>query len=225
MKTKAGEWLSTVALVTNGRIFCSGTAIHPRLVVTAGHCIQGSTNPARIGVYVGEGSEGGRLTAQYTAVKMAYSPKYSNNEDGWNDIGYLVLDKPLDLPVSAYIPVLMDADETAEVLQSGLSAYIVGFGYRMDGYGVKYEVDATITKVGDSEVALGNDGKDSCKGDSGGPAFARLSNGEWRVFGVVSRGGACGKGGIYGRMNANICWIQEDSGVDLGLTSYCATSI
>ncbi len=222
VKTKAGEWLSTVALVSNGRMFCSGTAINPQLVITAAHCIQGSTNPRRIGVYVGEGSEGGRVTPQYTAVKMAYSPKYSRNVDGWNDIAYLVLDKPMDLPASAYVPVLTDAEETAEVLQTGLNSYLVGFGNRDGGgFGVKYEVDVAITKVGDNEVSLGNNGKDSCQGDSGGPAFAKLANGEWRVFGVVSRGGACGTGGIYGRMNANICWIQEDSGVDLGFAEYC----
>lgn len=223
IKTKAGEWLSTVALVSNGRMFCTGTAISPQLVITAAHCIQGSSNPRRIGVYVGEGSEGGRVTAQYTVEKMAYSPKYSRNVEGWNDIAYLVLDKPMDLPESAYIPVLTDAEETAETLQTGLTSYLVGFGNRDGGgFGVKYEVDVAITKVGDNEVYLGNNGKDSCQGDSGGPAFAKLSNGEWRVYGVVSRGGACGTGGIYGRMNANICWIQEDSGVDLGFTDFCS---
>ncbi|WP_141733498.1 S1 family peptidase [Oligoflexus tunisiensis] len=222
VKTKAGEWLSTVALVSNGRMFCTGSAINPELVITAAHCIQGSSNPSRIGVYVGEGDEGGRVEAQYKVVKMAYSPKYSRNVDGWNDIAYLVLDKPLDLPESAYIPVLTDADETEELLQTGLFAYLVGFGNRDGGgFGVKYEVDVEITKVGDNEVSLGNNGKDSCQGDSGGPAFAKLKNGDWRVFGVVSRGGACGTGGIYGRMNANICWIQEDSGVDLGMDAYC----
>jgi secreted trypsin-like serine protease len=223
IKTKAGEWLSTVALVSNGRMFCTGTAINPQLVITAAHCIQGNSNPRRIGVYVGEGSEGGRVTAQYTVEKMAYSPKYSRNVEGWNDIAYLVLDKPMDLPESAYIPVLTDAEETTEALQTGLTSYLVGFGNRDGGgFGVKYEVDVAITKVGDNEVYLGNNGKDSCQGDSGGPAFAKLSNGEWRVYGVVSRGGACGTGGIYGRMNANICWIQEDSGVDLGFADFCS---
>ncbi|HYX38136.1 MAG TPA: trypsin-like serine protease [Oligoflexus sp.] len=224
VKTKAGEWLSTVALVSNGRMFCTGTAISPKVIITAAHCIQGS-NPSRIGVYVGEGNEGGRVTAQYTAVKLNYSPKYSRDIEGWNDIAYLVLDKPLDLPEMAYIPVLTDADETDAVLQTGLDSYLVGFGNRDGGgFGVKFEVDVAITKVGDNEVALGNNGKDSCQGDSGGPAFVKLKNGDWRVFGVVSRGGACGTGGIYGRMNANICWIQEDSGVDLGFADYCEPS-
>jgi len=222
VKTKDGEWMSTVALVSNGRMFCSGTAISPTVVITAAHCVQGTSNPSRLGIYVGEGVEGGRVTPQYTAIKAAYSPKYSRNLDGWNDIAYLVLEKPIDLPKTAFIPVLTNTEETAALLQTGLDSYIVGFGNRDGGgFGMKYEVDVAITKVGDNEVSLGNNGKDSCQGDSGGPAYAKLESGDWRVYGVVSRGGACGTGGIYGRMNANICWIQEDSGVDLGLAEYC----
>jgi secreted trypsin-like serine protease len=225
-KTQAGAWLSTVALVSGGRMFCSGTAINPRLVITAAHCVQGVSNPRKLSVYVGEGAEGGRVTTAAVAVKTAYSPKYARNPGGWNDIAYLVLENPLDLPAEAYIPVLTDAEETAELLQTGAISHLVGYGNRDTdggGFGVKYEVDVEVTDVGDNEVALGKDGKDSCQGDSGGPAFARLKNGDWRVYGVVSRGGACGTGGIYGRMNANICWVQEDSGVDLGFADYCKT--
>ncbi len=223
VKTNPGDWQSTVGLASNGRLFCSGTAVHPKLVVTAAHCVQGISVPSRISVYVGEGIEGGRVETQHTAVKVAYSPKFGRNASGWNDIAYVVVDKPFDLPTSAYVPVLTDAEEIAQLLQIDNASHIVGFGNRNGGgFGVKYEVDAVITKVGDNEVAIGNNGKDSCQGDSGGPAYAQLKNGAWRVFGVVSRGGACGTGGIYGRMDANICWVQEDSGIDLGLSAYCA---
>ena len=68
-----------------------------------------------------------------------------------------------------------------------------------------------------NEIAVGGGGKDSCQGDSGGPVYGQLKSGEWRVYGVTSRGGSCGTGGIYGLMHANICWVQEGAGESLGL--------
>ncbi len=214
-KTKVGEWAGAVAITLHDSMICSGTAVNPRLVITAAHCVQNMGSLTEMGVYVGDGVEGGSVRPQYKVVKRNYSPKYTGNG---NDMAYLVLDKPLDLPAKAYIPILVDADESAKLIRNGQTSHIVGFGNRGDGgFGVKYETDAVITKVTDNEVAIGGDGKDSCQGDSGGPAYGKLPNGEWRVYGVVSRGGACGTGGIWGQMKANICWAQKDSGIDLKL--------
>lgn len=222
-KSVAGDWQGAVALTgPDGRMFCTGTAVHPRLVITAAHCVQGTSNPARVRVYLGEGTEGGLVKPQYTAVKVASSPKYGRNPTGWNDIAYLVLDKELDLPEEAYIPILTDKAEMKELLQPGVISRIVGYGNRDGGgFGVKYEADAPITSLNDNEVSIGKNGKDSCQGDSGGPAYGRLKSGEWRVYGVVSRGGACGFGGIWGLMHANVCWVQKDSGVSLELNGLC----
>ena len=70
----------------------------------------------------------------------------------------------------------------------------------MASIGLKYEVDTTVVKNIStsipydalSEIAVGGGGKDSCNGDSGGPVYGQLKTGEWRVYGVTSRGGACG---------------------------------
>lgn len=226
VRSEPGAWLGTVGLVREGRLSCTGTAIHPRVVVTAAHCIQYVTGPSRVRVYVGEGAEGAKVTGQYKVTRFAYSPLYARNDAGWNDIAYLLLDQDLNLPSEAYIPVLTKADEIAEVLQLGAPATLVGYGLREDaGSGLKFEVEAPVTAVNSNEVTISSEGKDSCSGDSGGPAYARLSNGEWRVYGVTSRAIAlqspCGAGGIYGRMDANICWIQSDSGIDLGLGEFC----
>ena len=110
----------------------------------------------------------------------------------------------------------------------GGAVTIVGFGKREDkGLGEKYEAETQIIKLSDKEIHIGGNGRDSCRIDSGGPAYARLKNGEWRVFGVVSRGiySGCGRGGIWGLMHEHICWVQRKSKIDLGLqNSYCSKS-
>lgn len=220
-KVPSGGWPSTVAITSFLGMHCSGTAITPKVVITAGHCVGASFGSTY--VYVGEGAFLGLVKGQFKAKRIKASPLYGNDNEGMNDIGYILLEKPLNLPASAYIPVLVDEDEIGELLQVGAATKLVGFGNREDGgTGRKYEANAPITKVGLNEVSIGGDGIDSCQGDSGGPVYGRLKSGEWRVYGVTSRGGACGTGGIYGRMDANICWIQEDSGEDLGLPDgYC----
>ncbi len=228
-RSPVGAWPGTVGIVREGRLRCTGTAINPRVVVTAAHCVEYVTGPSRVRVYIGEGAEGSLVTGQYKVTRFAYSPLYARHDTGWNDVAYLLLDTAFDLPLDAYVPVLTNPEEIAEVLQLGKPSTLVGFGLREDGgNGLKFEVEAPIVAIGSNEVSIASDGKDTCTGDSGGPAYAQLGSGEWRVYGVTSRAIAlqspCGAGGIYGRMDANICWIQNDSGVDLGLGDFCQTA-
>lgn len=221
-KVPEGGWPSTVAITSFLGMHCSGTAITPRVVITAAHCVGGSIGSTY--VYVGEGKFFGLMKGQHKATRIVASPLYGQGSSQNNDIAYVLLEKPLDLPASAYIPVLVDQEEIEELMAIGATGQLVGFGNREDGgTGRKYEVSAPITAVNDNEITLGGNGIDSCQGDSGGPVYGQLANGEWRVYGVTSRGGACGTGGIYGRMDANICWIQKHSGQDLGLPAdFCS---
>lgn len=60
--------------------------------------------------------------------------------------------------------------------------------------------------------AGGNEGEDSCRGDSGGPLMAlELGNTNWYAVGVVSYGpspcGTPGWPGVYTRVGAYVDWI------------------
>ncbi len=221
-KVTPGAWPSTIAISQYNSMFCSGTAISPTVIISAGHCAV-NKNPSSVSVYVGDGVDGGYAKGQYAVSKIVASPKYGSGKG--NDISYIILKTPLDLPASAYIPVLTDPEEIKELLAVGADAQIVGFGKRDGGkLGLKFEVTTkVVSKISAdghdpaNEIAIGGGGKDSCNGDSGGPVYGQLKSGEWRVYGITSRGGACGTGGIYGLIHANLCWVQKDSGVNLNL--------
>lgn len=54
-------------------------------------------------------------------------------------------------------------------------------------------------------------GKDSCKGDSGGPLMVRQKDGRWVLVGLVSAGFSCGQPGqpgIYHRISHTAAWIS-----------------
>ena len=244
------------------KIKCTGTALTPRVIVTAAHCLVSLTElpdgPSSLAIHVGNGVEGGKFnvdisdnarpedTGLLEIQSSGVHPLYGAKDQLGYDIAYIVLKKPLTLPASAYIPVLADAEEKALLLTAGRTVTAVGFGARSPGngdkvpFGVKYEADLTlfdaISEIDDidetgrsthiawdpkSEIVVKDIEKGSCRGDSGGPLFGQLPNGDWRLFGIVSRAylnGTCASyATIFGLLTESICWVQSASHEGLGL--------
>lgn len=233
------------------KIKCTGTAITDRLIVTAAHCFVSLTSlpdgPVEWQIAVGQGVEGGKVDPSTPKALLdmkniestGVHPKYSLDNLGY-DIAYIVLKEPLDLPKEAYVPVLVDGDEEALLLQPGSQVTNVGYGARSAATrekgltGVKHQAQLTIfdasEESGDdghvpwdpaSEIVVKDEGVGSCHGDSGGPLFAQLPNGEWRLFGIVSRAythQTCSNySTIFGLLSRSMCWVEADSKIDLGL--------
>ena len=132
-----------------------------------------------------------------------------------HDIAWIRLSQPVD--VEPIVPIT-DQAEFDEAMNPGAELVFVGFGQTETGdIGTKREVTSTLTTFNESghEFRAGGDGKDTCLGDSGGPAFVRLDSGEVRLAGVLSRGGDCGEGGIYTIPATELCWLRDSGGIDL----------
>ncbi len=200
------EWPSTVSM---GGI-CSGTLVHPEIVIYAGHC--GEVPWAWFGETLDDTGAGRYVDTEYCEVNPEYNSLGTNT-----DFSFCKLAEPVtDIEI---VPILMGCE--TQLLQPGAEVVAVGFGYdEFDHYGTKKAVTFPINIVS-GEVQAGGDGLSICNGDSGGPLFMRLPpeldpEQSWRVFGVTSWGPQdCAEPQWFGTMNAAVGWIEARSGIDI----------
>ena len=169
---------AVVALLMDGFAYCTGTAIAPRVVVTAAHCIHEVTP---ISVLFGSSVETGGVTIR--AVGTRIHPSFDNASLA-HDVGLLLL----DAPAPATPPPLLTAPLQSSFI--GSHVRVVGFGQTLDPHPTlprKRQGTALIASYQADDFKLRPDPSLTCRGDSGGPAFLSLDGVEF-LAGVSSSG-------------------------------------
>jgi hypothetical protein len=203
---QAGEWPMVVALLRNGNIECTGTLVTPALVITAAHCLDDHPDPSVMSIIIGDDLATGQV---HRVSKTNINPSYADTPS--TDFAYVLLADPA--PNTPLVQVLTDPSERQTLLAPGAASTLVGFGEdETGGVGTKRDVVTQVGQPQDGALFIGGGGKDTCNGDSGGPAFGQLATGDWRVYGITSRGQTCGVGGLYATIPDGLCWIEQDSG-------------
>ncbi len=214
---RAGDFFS--------RQFCGGTAVAPRVVITAAHCVD-----ALEGVDVLYGTDlldGSGIVVHSSSISVhpAWDPESSQN-----DVAVVKL--------SASIPaagVALAGHDNEGYAEPGDSSEVVGFGcdrVTSDGDCTGYPHDlwkAALplrstgacddyfggvfdpqTMLCAGTASMNATAPDSCQGDSGGPLTTSGSGGAPILVGIVSWGYGCGiLPGVYTRVATYEPWLGQ----------------
>jgi MYXO-CTERM domain-containing protein len=209
-------WPTTVMMMGSS-VVCTGTLVHPRVVVTAAHCLV-DEGGRFISIGLGE-------TRNPWAKTMAISSCTTHPD---NDFGFCVLAQELtDIPI---VPVMAPCEMSE--LATGKSVVEVGFGVTSATSkvsGIKKWINGTIVSTppppdapSPVEVYATSGSQDGeYFGDSGGPLFFQMPDGTWRLIGEdckspdISAGSTAARVSTYVSVPYHVAWAEKVSGFDL----------
>jgi len=185
---------------------CGGALTAPRVVLTAGHCVDGTGENDTIKVTAGVVDLTSKDALTATSVRVIRARGFRDETRG-DDWAVIRLDHPLDLPTLPLARgpadrgrfVVMGWGQTREdsLRQERRLHYAKVPTVPDENCAVAYR-KAGVQLVTDESICAGRRGTDTCQGDSGGPMVGRDAAGGWVQVGIVSWGLGCARAGYPG---------------------------
>jgi secreted trypsin-like serine protease len=202
------------ALLLDGRLHCTGTLIGDKTVLTAAHCLHGYEKQKDKMTFVIGANLLQPTTGPVRISDMAYPTVAStgylfNPKTLEDDIGLIYLDA--SVPIKPF-GLHKGSPTWDEILNKQVNLIFVGFGYdviedQKVGAGIKREAAWWINGVQNRRVTFHVDGRNTCKGDSGGPAFLKLGGVLVQVAVTSGGDGDCATG-FDTRIDTFLPWLD-----------------
>ncbi len=213
---------------------CSGALVSPTHFLTAGHCTEAPAYRVEIwfdsDVQSGIPTNGYPFTGDVGGTPYTH-PQYNPNAFYLYDLGMVVLDSPMNMPVYGQLPGLDVLDQMARRRgRQNVNFRAVGYGLQrinpvfVEAERVRMVAHPHLIQIntpgftGDFSVLLSNNHSTggTCFGDSGGPNFLAGTN---IIAGVTSfgiNGNCAGTGGVYRVDRADdLNWLNSAFGLPL----------
>lgn len=229
-----GEIPWQVALVAHpsGEVFCGGSILSERWIITAAHCAVEAQGPfvVRVGehnIHINENTE-----QDFGVLEIHMHPRYNASISLYNhDISLLYLKsaitfskivRPICIGPKPFIETLVKVYSPATVSGWGRTRYLGSRANSLQKVEVPF-TDRTECKHSSSNritpvmfcAGYYDEAKDACQGDSGGPHANKIGD-TWFLTGIVSWGEDCakeGKYGVYTRVSLYYRWISYVMGL------------
>lgn len=224
------EWPWIAALMSSGRQFCGGSLIDEKHILTAAHCVahMSQYDVANLKVRLGEYKikQSGETEIFESKAARVVRHKEFSQQTLHKDVAIITMAEPVPASYTKIAPVCLPSGHEKYAQRT---ATVIGWGSLRENGPQPDTLQEMTVKIWDNSVCketygssapggimdhmlcAGQQGKDSCSGDSGGPM--QIGSGDyWTQIGIVSWGIGCGKShypGVYTRVTEVRDWIDR----------------